>query len=126
MTEAAAQITSGEIRQEDRTLAMLTHLSGLAGYIIPFGGILVPIIIWITKKDHRVISAIAKQAVALNVAVFLCCLALGVLALTIVLIPVSIAGWLALGLIAIILPIVGAIKASDGVYYSYPVVGSRI
>jgi len=33
---------------------------------------------------------------------------------------------MALGLIAIILPIVGSIKASDGVYYSYPVIGSRI
>jgi len=126
MTEAAVQVTSGDISQEDRTLAMLTHLSGLAGYIIPFGGILVPIVIWITKKENRVISAIAKQAVVLNVTVFVCALVLGVLALTIILIPVSIVGWMALGLIAIVLPIVGAIKASDGEYYSYPVIGSRI
>ena len=33
------------IQAQDRTLAMLTHLSGLAGYIIPLGGILVPVII---------------------------------------------------------------------------------
>ncbi len=125
MTEAA-KITSGSISQQDRTLAMLTHLSGLAGYIIPFGGILVPVVIWITKKENRVISAIAKQAVVLNITVFVCAVALGVLALTIILIPVSIVGWMALGLIAVVLPIVGAIKASDGVYYPYPVIGSRI
>ena len=126
MTEATAQAIPVDIVPEDRTLAMLTHLSGLAGYILPFGGILVPIVIWVTKKDNRVISAIAKQAIILNVAVFICALALGALALTIVLIPVSILGWIALGLIAIILPIVGAVKASDGTYYSYPVIGSRI
>ena len=51
------------IAPEDRTMAALTHLSGLAGYIIPFGGVLVPIIIWMMKKDVPLISAIARQAV---------------------------------------------------------------
>ena len=32
---------------------------------------------------------------------------------------------LVLGLVAIVLPIVGAVKASDGQYYTYPVIGSR-
>ena len=42
------------IAPEDRTMAALTHLSGLSGYIIPFGGVLVPIIIWMMKKgDNR-------------------------------------------------------------------------
>ena len=112
------------IQAEDRTLAILTHLSGLAGYIIPLGGILVPIIIWIVKKDHRVIASIAKQAILLNLAVFVCGCALAVLILTVILIPVVFMGWAVLGLIAVILPIIGAVKASDGEYYTYPVVGS--
>ena len=112
------------IQAQDRTLAMLTHLSGLAGYIIPLGGILVPIIIWFVKKDHRVIAAIARQAILLNVAVFVCGLALALLILTVILIPVTFLGWAVLGLIAVILPIVGAVKASDGEYYMYPVIGS--
>ena len=112
------------IQAQDRTLAMLTHLSGLAGYIIPLGGILVPIIIWFVKKDHRVIAAIARQAILLNVAVFVCGLALALLILTVILIPVTFLGWAVLGLIAVILPIIGAVKASDGEYYTYPVVGS--
>jgi hypothetical protein len=112
------------IQPQDRTLAILTHLSGLAGYIIPLGGILVPIIIWIVKKDHRVIAAIAKQAILLNIAVFVCGCALALLILTVILIPVVFLGWAVLGLIAVILPVVGAVKASDGEYYTYPVVGS--
>ena len=127
MTEANPQAMPGAemIAPEDRTLAMLTHLSGLAGYIIPLGGIIVPIVIWFSKSENKVIAAIAKQAIILNVAVFVCALALGALALTIILIPVSIVGWIVLGLAAIVLPIVGAVKASDGQYYSYPVVGTR-
>lgn len=111
------------IQEQDRTLAILTHLSGLAGYIIPLGGILIPIIIWIVKSDDRVIASIAKQAVLLNVAVFVVGCALALLILTVILIPVTFLGWAVLGLIAVILPVVGAVKASDGEYYRYPVVG---
>jgi uncharacterized membrane protein len=45
------------------------------------------------------------------------------LALTIILIPVAIVAGIVLFFSAIILPIVGAIKASDGTYYRYPVIG---
>jgi hypothetical protein len=54
------------ISQEERGLAIMTHLSGLAGYIIPLGGVIVPIIIWVVKKESAVISSIAKQALLLN------------------------------------------------------------
>lgn len=114
-----------EIPRDARSLAMLTHLSGLAGYLVPFGGVLVPIVIWVVKKDDRVIAAIAKQAVLLNVAVFFGVILFGVIALTIILLPLSILGWIALGVVALVLPIVGAVKASDGQYYAYPLIGSR-
>jgi len=111
------------IAEKDRTLAALTHLSGLAGYLLPLGGIIVPIVIWVVKSDSRVISSIAKQAILLNVCVFLVGAAAALLWLTIVLIPVVIVFWMALGLVAIVLPIVGALRAWDGVYYSYPLIG---
>ena len=117
--EAAGQLIS----PDERALAALTHLSGLAGYIIPLGGILVPIVIWMVKSDNPVISNIAKQAVLLNIVVFVIGVALFGLFLTVILIPAAFIGWLALGLIAIVLPIVGAIKANDGLYYRYPVIG---
>ena len=54
------------ISPEERGLAAMTHLSGLAGYIIPFGGLLVPFIILMVKSDSLVISAIARQALLFN------------------------------------------------------------
>ena len=113
------------IAPEDRTMAALTHLSGLAGYIIPFGGVLVPIIIWVMKKDAPLISAIARQAVILNVSVFVAVVLSAILWITLILIPVVILFWCVLGLAAVVLPIVGAVKANDGVYYRYPVVGAN-
>ena len=91
----------------DRGLAAITHLSGLAGYILPGLGLLAPIVIWIVKKDSPVISTIAKQA----------------LLLTIILIPLTFLIWAGLAIAGLVLPIVGAIKASDGTYYKYPVIG---
>lgn len=111
------------IAPEERTLAALTHLSGLAGYIVPFGGVIVPIVIWATKSDSRIVSSIAKQAVLLNLVVFLLLAASAVLWLTIILIPAVLLFWAFLGLAAVALPIVGAIKAWDGTYFAYPVIG---
>ena len=117
------ETTSVSIGPEERGLAAITHLSGLAGYIIPFGGVLVPIIIWIVKKDSAIISTIAKQAILLNVIAFLMIGIVVALALTIILIPIAVLLGCALFLGALALPIIGAIKASDGKYYRYPVIG---
>jgi uncharacterized protein len=117
---------NGAVPPLERGLAVATHLSGLAGYVIPFGGAIVPIIIWIVKNESIVISGIAKQALLLNVIVFLA-FGLGViLFLTIILIPVAVLLWLAACLAGIALPIIGAVKASDGEYYRYPFVGSLV
>jgi uncharacterized Tic20 family protein len=120
--------TTVEVRipQQDQTLAALTHLSGLSGYIVPLGGVIVPIVIWMVKKDAPLIAAIAKQAVFLNLMVFLLIAGTALLWLTIILIPAVVLFWCLLGLAAIALPIIGAIKASQGLFFRYPVVGSNV
>ena len=115
--------TRAIIRPEERTLAALTHLSGLAGYLVPLGGVVVPIILWIVKKDSPVISSIAKQALLLNVVIFLAIGLTGILWLTIILIPLVLLFWAVLGVIALALPIIGAVYAWDGNYFRYPMIG---
>jgi hypothetical protein len=117
-------LTADSISAEDRTLAALTHLSGLAGYILPLGGVLVPLVIWWVKKSESAeIAGIAKQAILLNVLVFLTVVVTAVLWITIILIPFVILFWTLLGAVALVLPIVGAVKANQGDYYRYPLVG---
>lgn len=104
-------------------MAAITHLSGLAGYIIPLGGVVVPIVIWVVRKDSNLISSLAKQAVLLNFIVFVLLCFAWILAITIILIPAVILFTVLLMGAALILPIAGALKANQGIYYRYPVVG---
>lgn len=113
------------IAPEERALAAWAHLSGLSGYVIPLGGILVPIVIWAVKKDSPIVSSVAKQAILLNVAVFLAIAVTVILWITIILIPLVLLFWALLGIAAVALPVVGAIRAWDGLYYRYPLVGIR-
>lgn len=115
--------TAHTIEPADRGLAVCTHLAGLANYVVPLGGVIVPIVIWMVKRDSAVIAGIAKQALILNLIVFVLFLAALVLFFTVILIPLVFLFWSALLLAAIALPIVGAIKASQGEYYRYPVIG---
>lgn len=111
------------IPPEERTLAALTHLSGLAGYLIPLGGVLVPIVIWAVKSNSTVVSSVAKQALLLNLLIYLLFGVSAILLLTIILIPAVLLFWGFLAIAAVALPIVGAIKAHDGTYFRYPIIG---
>lgn len=117
------QATTVVVATEDRTLAALTHLSGLSGYLVPLGGAIVPIVIWAVNKESPIISSIAKQALLLNVMVYLLIAVTAVLWITIILIPAVVIFWLLLMTAAVVLPIVGALKANQGTYYRYPVIG---
>src|SRR5436305_11762093 len=97
------------IAPEEHTQAVLTHLSGLAGYLVPFAGIFVPLIILWVKQDSRVITSIAKQAVFLNLSVFAAIVIGIILCFTIVLIPFVIVAGFGMCVAVIALPIVGAI-----------------
>lgn len=119
-------VSGTPIAAEDRTTAALTHLSGLAGYLIPLGGAIVPAVIWAMRKDSPVISTIAKQALWLNFMFYVLFGAAAILMVTVILIPFVFAFWMVLGIAVIVLPIIGAIKANQGTYYKYPVVGVSV
>jgi uncharacterized Tic20 family protein len=111
------------IPPEERTLAALTHLSGLAGYLVPLGGVLVPSVLWAVNKESPIVSTLAKQALLLNLVVYVCFLVTAVLWITVILIPAVLLFWAVLLACAVALPIVGAVRASQGTYYRYPIVG---
>lgn len=111
------------IASDERTVAALTHLSGLSSYVFPLGGAIVPLIIWMVRKDSPVISSIAKQALILNLVVWLLAGLSWIFWITIILIPVVMLFWWVLGIVAVALPIIGALKANQGTYLRYPMVG---
>ena len=97
------------LETNDRTLAVLAHLSGLAGYVSFGFGLIVPLVMWLSLSDRPVLATIAKQALFLNLAVLAVGFGAFLMWFTIVLIPLAWVIGAILTPIAVALPIVGAL-----------------
>ena len=97
--------------------AMLLHFSLLAGFVVPFAGLIAPIIIWQLKKnelpeidDHgKVVVNWMISGIIYGAVCFL---------LTFILIGIPLL--IVLGALAVIFPIIGGIKANNGELWKYP------
>ena len=102
----------------DRQLIVLTHLSQLITLVIGFGSLLLPLILWAVNKDKVCqMNEHGKEIVNFQLSILiymLLCIPL------ILLFGLGIVGMIVLGLIAIIFPIINAIKASNGEVPKYP------
>ena len=104
--------------QDERTWGMIAHLSAFAVFLFPLGGnILAPLIIWLTRRDTSTfVEAEAKEALNFNISVSLGWIVCGLLTFALIGLPLGVVlflGWL-------VLTIVAAVKASEGVGYRYP------
>ncbi|BAU06915.1 orotate phosphoribosyltransferase [Fischerella major NIES-592] len=72
-----------------RAWGMACHLSALGGFIIPFGSVLIPLIIWLTQKEkHPFIDEQGKESVNFQISLIIYLLSFClILVLLIVLIP---------------------------------------
>lgn len=136
-------------RQINQT-AMLCHLASFAGFIVPFGSLLGPLAIWLTKRgEDPFIDANGREAVNFHLSLY----AYGLVGFGLMLVfgMVSIGGLaaivdgghsdaaaagaiagmlggigllvlfgLALLLIGVIFPVIAALKADKGEAYRYP------
>lgn len=113
---------------EERQWAMFAHLSALAGGLLTsaiggWGVFLGPLVVWLIKKDTMpFVADQAKEALNFNItvsAIFLALLLLTVLSLglgALLTVPIM----LVVGLAALVLVIMAALKAREGVAYRYP------
>jgi uncharacterized protein len=102
---------------EQKQWGMLLHLSQLLNLIIPFGGIVAPIIIWQMKKDEMpALDAHGKMVVNWLISSFIYLVISGIL--TIVL--VGLLGLLAFIIMGIVFPIIAGLKANNGEFWEYP------
>jgi uncharacterized Tic20 family protein len=103
--------------RETNQWAMLIHFSILAGWVVPIGGLIVPIILWQLKKDQ--LPGIVPHAhVVLNWVVT--SLVYAVICFILTFVIIGIFGFIALGLATVIFAIIGGIKANDGEIWEYP------
>jgi uncharacterized Tic20 family protein len=104
--------------ENERTWGMLAHLSALVGLLFPLvGNILGPLLVWLTRRDSSAfIAAHAKEALNFNITVTLA----GVVCLFLALIFIGLLLGTALFIAWLVMTLVAAIRASEGVPYHYP------
>jgi uncharacterized protein len=106
------------LTENERTWGMLAHLSALLGVAVPlFGCVLGPLVVWLGRRDQSTfVEAQAKEALNFNISVFLAAIVCSLLMLVFIGFILGAAlfiAWLVMTLIA-------AIKASEGIAYRYP------
>lgn len=103
--------------KETRTWAMILHLSVLSGLIVPFAGLVVPIVIYLIKKDSMP-GLVPHAHVVFNWMISAVIYAVVGIVLTVILIGVLVL--IAVAILTIVFPIIGGIKASEGEVWPYP------
>ncbi|CAN5418443.1 DUF4870 domain-containing protein [soil metagenome] len=102
---------------EQKQTGMFLHLSQLINLIIPFGGILAPILIWQLKKEEiPALDAHGKMVVNWIISSLIYWVISGILAIVLI----GFLGMLALIVMGIVFPIIGGIKANNGEFFEYP------
>lgn len=106
-----------ELSQEAKQWAMLSHLAAFAVFLIPFGNIIAPLLVWQLKKDlDPFVEQNGKEAVNFQITVAIVML----ICMTLMFYWIGFLLLLVVGLYWLVFTIVAGIKANDGVSYRYP------
>ena len=102
---------------DEKQMGMFLHLSGLAFALVFPLGIVLPIILWQTQKDKMMaLDAHGKMVTNWMISATI----YGVVSFVLMFILIGFLTGAAVWLMAIIFPIIGAIKASNGEFWDYP------
>lgn len=98
-------------------MSMLCHLSALAMFVIPFGSILGPLIVWLVKKDqYPEVDRQGKDALNFHISMLI----YTVVAAFLVLLLIGIMLLVVIGIFTLIMVIIASIKSNNGERFEYP------
>lgn len=105
------------LKPDERNLALLSHLGTLAGYMVGFGHIAVPLVIWLMKKDEsEFVRENALESLNFQISMTIWLVISAILTVVLIGIPMLIV----LGIIDLVCIVLATIKASNGESYRYP------
>lgn len=108
---------------DDRAIAVLAHLSPIIAIIISAGwlGLVGPLLVWLIWRGRGdPVRTAAATSFNFSITVWAAFVVGWLLAFTVVLLPISLLLWIVPGILQLVLSIVGAVKASRGQAYRYP------
>jgi uncharacterized Tic20 family protein len=107
-----------QVSKDEQNWAMGCHLAALSGFLVPFGNIIGPLVVWLIKRaEMPMVDRHGKEAlnfqitvmIAFLVSIPLCFILIGFVLMAVV------------GVGALVLTIMAAVKVSNGDYeYRYP------
>ncbi|WP_422355940.1 DUF4870 domain-containing protein [Roseivirga pacifica] len=101
----------------DRPWVLGAHIGTLLGYAVALGNFIVPLIIWLSKKDEsEVIAMHAKASLNFQISMATYTIIAGILALVLIGLPFL----LVLPIINLICVILATIEADKGKLFKYP------
>jgi uncharacterized protein len=114
-----AEPTSDEPNAEEKQWAMFAHLAAFAGFVIPFGNILGPLVVWLIKKDTMpFVDEQGKESLNFQITIAIA----GVICVILMFVLIGILLAFALGICFLIFTIIAAVAANKGESYRYPFV----
>lgn len=102
---------------DQRQMGMFLHLSQLASLIVPVAGIVLPIVLWQTQKDKiPALDAHGKMVTNWMISCFI----YAAVSVILMFVLVGFLTILAVAVMGIVFPIIGAVKANNGELWEYP------
>jgi hypothetical protein len=104
--------------QEERNWGMIAHLAAFAAFPLPvIGQVVGPLVVWLVRRDRSAFVADqAKEALNFNITMTLA----GVVAIFLAFVLVGFLVGLVVFFYWLVMTIVAAVKASEGVAFRYP------
>ena len=109
---------TNSLSQDERMWGMFCHLSAFAAFVIPvIGSVLGPLVIWLVKREEMpFVNDQGKEALNFQITMLLA----STVAFLLVFVLIGIPLLFALGIFNIVVTIIAALRANDGVRYRYP------
>jgi uncharacterized protein len=105
------------LSESERNWAMFCHLSAFAGFFFPFGGIIGPLICWLSRKDESLwVYVNGRDSLNFELSILLYM----VLAVPLCFIIIGIPIILVLGTLKVVCIIIASVKAARGEKFKYP------
>ncbi len=105
------------MKKDERTWAILCHLSGFLGYAIPLSNIVVPLVIWLVKKqDSKHMNEVGKEVVNFQISMVIW----SIISAILMFVLIGFVLLFVLFIVHIISMIKAAMAADKGQTYRYP------
>ena len=117
-TEEKGTSEEKAVRSDENMWAIFCHLGGLFGIIIPPGNIILPLVIYLVHREkYPFVEDQGKEAINFQISMLIYMIASAIL------IFIAIGFFILIGLLILdlIVTVMAAIKAGEGVAYRYPI-----